>query len=104
EDMDISSILPIWNSVYNSVSIMANHATPYHRDVSGWQQWLDMLPEQSSLCQGPCWNIGWVMEMAITHALHTTCGKMYITQLEFHYAIHCICPTYNGSTSQFTCK
>ncbi|KAI6158818.1 hypothetical protein EDD17DRAFT_1487873, partial [Pisolithus thermaeus] len=42
-DTDMSSILPIWNLVYTSVSIMANHATPYHRDVNGWQQWLDML-------------------------------------------------------------
>ncbi|KAI6156212.1 hypothetical protein EDD17DRAFT_1489641, partial [Pisolithus thermaeus] len=42
-DTDMSSILLIWNSVYNSISIMANHATPYHRDVNGQQQWLDML-------------------------------------------------------------
>ncbi|KAI6156314.1 hypothetical protein EDD17DRAFT_1489456, partial [Pisolithus thermaeus] len=42
-DTDMSSILPIWNSVYNSVSIMVNHATPYHTDVNGQQQWLDML-------------------------------------------------------------
>ncbi|KAI6106026.1 hypothetical protein EV401DRAFT_1873690 [Pisolithus croceorrhizus] len=39
----MSSILPIWNSVYNSMSIMVNCATPYHTDVNGWQQWLDML-------------------------------------------------------------
>ncbi|KAI6101889.1 hypothetical protein F5141DRAFT_1008665 [Pisolithus sp. B1] len=39
----MSSILPIWNSVYNSVSIMVNHTTPYHTDINGWQQWLDML-------------------------------------------------------------
>ncbi|KAI6040141.1 hypothetical protein EDC04DRAFT_2567478 [Pisolithus marmoratus] len=39
----MSSILPIWNSVYNSVSIMANCTTPYPRDVNGCQQWLDML-------------------------------------------------------------
>ncbi|KAI6130685.1 hypothetical protein EDD16DRAFT_1515368 [Pisolithus croceorrhizus] len=43
QDTDMSSILPIWNSVYNSMSIMVNHATPYHTDVNGWQQWLDML-------------------------------------------------------------
>ncbi|KIK20554.1 hypothetical protein PISMIDRAFT_71675, partial [Pisolithus microcarpus 441] len=43
EDMDMSSILPSWNSVYNSVSIMVNCATPYHMDVNGWELWLDML-------------------------------------------------------------
>ncbi|KAI6097425.1 hypothetical protein EDD16DRAFT_1527593 [Pisolithus croceorrhizus] len=42
-DTDMSSILPIWNLVYNSISIMANCTTPYHRDVNGQQQWLDML-------------------------------------------------------------
>ncbi|KAI6096351.1 hypothetical protein EDD16DRAFT_1500475, partial [Pisolithus croceorrhizus] len=42
-DTDMSSILLIWNLVYNSISIMANPATPYHRDVNGQQQWLDML-------------------------------------------------------------
>ncbi|KAI6108435.1 hypothetical protein EDD16DRAFT_1523021 [Pisolithus croceorrhizus] len=42
-DTEMSSILPIWNLVYNSISIMANRATPYHRDVNGQQQWLDML-------------------------------------------------------------
>ncbi|KAI6120438.1 hypothetical protein EDD16DRAFT_1478626 [Pisolithus croceorrhizus] len=39
----MSSILLIWNLVYTSISIMANHTTPYHRDVNRWQQWLDKL-------------------------------------------------------------
>ncbi|KAI6005416.1 hypothetical protein EDC04DRAFT_2611552 [Pisolithus marmoratus] len=43
EDMDMSSILQIWNSVYNCTSIMVNCATPYHTDINGWQPWLDML-------------------------------------------------------------
>ncbi|KAI6161599.1 hypothetical protein EDD17DRAFT_1481306 [Pisolithus thermaeus] len=43
QDTDMSSILPMWNSVYNSMSIMVNCTTPYHTDVNGWQQWLDML-------------------------------------------------------------
>ncbi|KIK24320.1 hypothetical protein PISMIDRAFT_10309 [Pisolithus microcarpus 441] len=43
EDTDMSSILPSWNTVYNSVSIMVNRATPYHTDISGQEPWLDML-------------------------------------------------------------
>ncbi|KAI6022837.1 hypothetical protein PISMIDRAFT_101035, partial [Pisolithus microcarpus 441] len=46
EDMDMGLILPIWNSVYNSMLIMVNHATPYHTDITdinGWEPWLDML-------------------------------------------------------------
>ncbi|KAI6029007.1 hypothetical protein EDC04DRAFT_2572719 [Pisolithus marmoratus] len=43
EDADMSSILPSWNAIYNSVSIMVNHTTPYHTDINGWEQWLDML-------------------------------------------------------------
>ncbi|KAI5989507.1 hypothetical protein EDD15DRAFT_2171287, partial [Pisolithus albus] len=42
-DADMRSILPIWNSVYNSMSIMVNRATPYHTDVNGREPWLDML-------------------------------------------------------------
>ncbi|KAI6117125.1 hypothetical protein EDD16DRAFT_1520170 [Pisolithus croceorrhizus] len=42
-DAEMSSILLIQNLVYNSVSIITNCATPYHRDVNGQQQWLDML-------------------------------------------------------------
>ncbi|KAI6039404.1 hypothetical protein EDC04DRAFT_2568459, partial [Pisolithus marmoratus] len=42
-DMDMSSALSIWNTVYSSMSIMVNHATPYHMDVNGWSPWLDML-------------------------------------------------------------
>ncbi|KAI6024536.1 hypothetical protein EDC04DRAFT_2606337 [Pisolithus marmoratus] len=43
EDTDMSSILQIWNSVYNCASIMVNHTTPYHTDINGWEPWLDML-------------------------------------------------------------
>ncbi|KAI6041930.1 hypothetical protein EDC04DRAFT_2564852, partial [Pisolithus marmoratus] len=43
EDVDMSSILPSCNAIYNSVSIMVNHATPYHSDINGWEQWLVML-------------------------------------------------------------
>ncbi|KAI5987048.1 hypothetical protein EDD15DRAFT_2144726, partial [Pisolithus albus] len=42
-DMDMVSALSIWNSVYSSLSVMVNHATPYHTDVNGQQAWLDML-------------------------------------------------------------
>ncbi|KIK22174.1 hypothetical protein PISMIDRAFT_102904 [Pisolithus microcarpus 441] len=43
EDVDMSSILPSWNSIYNSMSIMVNHATPYHMDINRQELWLDML-------------------------------------------------------------
>ncbi|KAI5990946.1 hypothetical protein EDD15DRAFT_2197737 [Pisolithus albus] len=43
DDADMRSILPIWSSVYNSVSIMVNRATPYHIDINGREPWLDML-------------------------------------------------------------
>ncbi|KAI6104915.1 hypothetical protein EDD16DRAFT_1443342, partial [Pisolithus croceorrhizus] len=42
-DMDMCSMLPIWNSIYNSMSIMVNCMTPYHTDINGWKPWLDML-------------------------------------------------------------
>ncbi|KAI5996978.1 hypothetical protein EDD15DRAFT_2194686 [Pisolithus albus] len=54
EDTDMSSILPSWNSVYNSLSIMVNRATPYHTDVNGRESWLDMLVTAPSLlCRDP---------------------------------------------------
>ncbi|KIK20412.1 hypothetical protein PISMIDRAFT_105796, partial [Pisolithus microcarpus 441] len=37
------SALSIWNNVYSSMSIMVNHATPYHMDINGQPSWLDML-------------------------------------------------------------
>ncbi|KAI6022312.1 hypothetical protein BKA83DRAFT_4493585 [Pisolithus microcarpus] len=43
EDTDMSSILPSWNTIYNSMSIMVNRATPYCTDINGWELWLDML-------------------------------------------------------------
>ncbi|KAI6027091.1 hypothetical protein EDC04DRAFT_2573197 [Pisolithus marmoratus] len=43
KDADISSILPSWNAGYSSMLIMVNHTTPYHMDINGWEQWLDML-------------------------------------------------------------
>ncbi|KAI5995023.1 hypothetical protein EDD15DRAFT_2195663 [Pisolithus albus] len=43
DDADMRSILPIWSSVYNSMSIMVNRATPYHIDINGREPWLDML-------------------------------------------------------------
>ncbi|KAI5982968.1 hypothetical protein EDD15DRAFT_2202449 [Pisolithus albus] len=43
DDADMRSILPIWSSVYNSVSIMVNRTTPYHIDINGREPWLDML-------------------------------------------------------------
>ncbi|KAI6019930.1 hypothetical protein F5J12DRAFT_780975 [Pisolithus orientalis] len=42
-DSDMSSILPIWSSMYSSMSMMVNQATCYHRDVNGWDPWYDML-------------------------------------------------------------
>ncbi|KAI6039250.1 hypothetical protein EDC04DRAFT_2603358 [Pisolithus marmoratus] len=38
KDADISSILPSWNAVYSSMSIMVNCTTPYHMDINGWEQ------------------------------------------------------------------
>ncbi|KAI6042149.1 hypothetical protein EDC04DRAFT_2601123 [Pisolithus marmoratus] len=43
EDTDMSSILWIWNLVYNCTSVMVNCTTPYHTDINGWEPWLDML-------------------------------------------------------------
>ncbi|KAI5991274.1 hypothetical protein F5J12DRAFT_786352 [Pisolithus orientalis] len=42
-DSDMSSILPIWSSMYSSMSVMVNQATCYHRDINGWDPWYDML-------------------------------------------------------------
>ncbi|KIO08886.1 hypothetical protein M404DRAFT_133258 [Pisolithus tinctorius Marx 270] len=42
-DSDMSSILPIWSSMYSSMSMMVNWATCYHRDINGWDPWYDML-------------------------------------------------------------
>ncbi|KAI5983943.1 hypothetical protein EDC04DRAFT_2615967 [Pisolithus marmoratus] len=39
----IKTIKVSWNAVYSSVSIMVNRATPYHTDMNGREQWLDML-------------------------------------------------------------
>lgn len=42
-DRDMASALSIWGSVYSSMSVMVNRATPYHTDMNGRQSWLDML-------------------------------------------------------------
>ncbi|KIK15625.1 hypothetical protein PISMIDRAFT_114784, partial [Pisolithus microcarpus 441] len=42
-DMDMTSALSVWNTVYSSMSIMVNCTTPYHTDINGQPSWLDML-------------------------------------------------------------
>ncbi|KAI6046546.1 hypothetical protein EDC04DRAFT_2597987 [Pisolithus marmoratus] len=42
-NINMVSALSIWNTVYSSMSIMVNCATPYHMDANGWKPWLDML-------------------------------------------------------------
>ncbi|KAI6138069.1 hypothetical protein BKA82DRAFT_3992163 [Pisolithus tinctorius] len=39
----MSSILPIWSSMYSSMPVMVNWATCHHRDINGWDPWYDML-------------------------------------------------------------
>ncbi|KAI6013891.1 hypothetical protein EDC04DRAFT_2579007 [Pisolithus marmoratus] len=81
EDMDMSSILQIWNSVYNCTSIMVNCMTPYHTDINGWEPWLDMLmtvgdymPLDMDIpmlkCLDQHWSMGWVIVKVIEHAWH----------------------------------
>ncbi|KIK72969.1 hypothetical protein PAXRUDRAFT_21381 [Paxillus rubicundulus Ve08.2h10] len=43
QDEDMQQIIPEWPMVYSVVSVIANWATPFHRDLSCWVQWLDML-------------------------------------------------------------
>lgn len=42
-DPDLKDIFPLWSSVYNVVSVMANRASPFHTDINGRPQWLDLL-------------------------------------------------------------
>ena len=39
----IAAILEHWPTVFHGVQVVSNRETPYHRDVSGCPQWLDML-------------------------------------------------------------
>ncbi|KIK71975.1 hypothetical protein PAXRUDRAFT_181519, partial [Paxillus rubicundulus Ve08.2h10] len=43
QDEDMQQIIPEWPTVYSVVSVIANRATPFHRDLSCQVQWLDML-------------------------------------------------------------
>ncbi|KIO01846.1 hypothetical protein M404DRAFT_149251, partial [Pisolithus tinctorius Marx 270] len=35
QDEDMQAILPIWNSVYSSMSLMVNQKSPPHKDTNG---------------------------------------------------------------------
>ncbi|KAI6141076.1 hypothetical protein BKA82DRAFT_3957899, partial [Pisolithus tinctorius] len=37
------AILPIWNSIYSSMSLMVNQNSPPHKDTNGQKVWLDTL-------------------------------------------------------------
>ena len=43
KDPDLWDVFPLWSSVYNVVSVMANRLSPYHTDSNGQPQWLDLL-------------------------------------------------------------
>ncbi|KIN95954.1 hypothetical protein M404DRAFT_164623 [Pisolithus tinctorius Marx 270] len=43
QDEDMQAILPIWNSIYSSMSLMVNQKSPPHKDTNGQKVWLDTL-------------------------------------------------------------
>ncbi|KIO02639.1 hypothetical protein M404DRAFT_147770, partial [Pisolithus tinctorius Marx 270] len=43
QDEDMEAILPMWNSVYSSMSVMVNHTSPPHKNMNGQKVWLDTL-------------------------------------------------------------
>ncbi|KAI6142385.1 hypothetical protein BKA82DRAFT_153695 [Pisolithus tinctorius] len=43
QDQDMEVVLPLWNLVYSSMSVMVNHTSPPHKDMNGWKVWLDTL-------------------------------------------------------------
>ncbi|KIK73373.1 hypothetical protein PAXRUDRAFT_178612, partial [Paxillus rubicundulus Ve08.2h10] len=43
QEEDMQQIIPERSTVYLVVSVIVNWATPFHRDLSFWVQWLDML-------------------------------------------------------------
>ncbi|KIN94820.1 hypothetical protein M404DRAFT_167285, partial [Pisolithus tinctorius Marx 270] len=43
QDQDMEAVLPIWNSVYSSMSVMVNCTSPPHKDTNGRKVWLDTL-------------------------------------------------------------
>ncbi|KAI6157873.1 hypothetical protein BKA82DRAFT_163810, partial [Pisolithus tinctorius] len=43
QDEDMEAVLPMWNSVYSSMSVMVNRASPAHKDTNGRKVWLDTL-------------------------------------------------------------
>jgi hypothetical protein len=42
-DGDILEVLPTWPSVYSIASVMVNWVSPFHLDIQGRPQWLDLL-------------------------------------------------------------
>jgi hypothetical protein len=42
-DGNILEVLPMWPSVYSVTSVMVNQVSPFHLDIQGWPQWLDLL-------------------------------------------------------------
>ncbi|KAG9308259.1 hypothetical protein JVU11DRAFT_12146 [Chiua virens] len=40
---NILDTLSLWPCVYNTVSIMVNHCSPYHVDINGKVEWFDQL-------------------------------------------------------------
>ncbi|KIK74458.1 hypothetical protein PAXRUDRAFT_175658, partial [Paxillus rubicundulus Ve08.2h10] len=43
QDKDMQQIILEWSTIYLVVLVIVNQATPFHRDLSCWVQWLDML-------------------------------------------------------------
>ncbi|KAI5986699.1 hypothetical protein F5J12DRAFT_787210 [Pisolithus orientalis] len=58
-DLDMSSILPIWSSMYSSMSMMVNQATCYYRDINGWDPWHEACKRESTgqTCHNPCGSV-----------------------------------------------
>ncbi|RDX41198.1 hypothetical protein OH76DRAFT_1365003, partial [Lentinus brumalis] len=42
-DPSIAAALRTWPTVFNTVQIISNRATPFHRDTSGAPPWFDVL-------------------------------------------------------------
>lgn len=43
EQYKMSNILCLWSLVYNSLSIMVNHCSPFHTNSNNLQQWFNLL-------------------------------------------------------------
>ena len=43
DSKDFQTIAPLWNSIFNGVSVICNRETPFHRDSQSCSQWYDLL-------------------------------------------------------------